>query len=302
VDWSEWNGKFRDTVRKFVKGDNGQIADLACRLTGSADLFGDDGRSAYNSINFITCHDGFTLYDLVAYNDKHNEANQENNQDGSNDNNSWNCGWEGESTDPVVGALRRQQAKNFICQLMFAAGTPMLLGGDEFLRTQYGNNNAYCQDNPLTWFDWNRVKQNQDLVDFCTRAIALTRRYPVLQCRVFFDGADRDGNGIPDISWFGTDGYTPAWSNNDAHTLCYRLDGAEMQSVAGDYQLFIIFNADYQLQSVTLPMLQGKKWYRIIDTSHAAGDDFAEDGQEVLLAPAEVYLANGRSTVVLVGK
>jgi glycogen operon protein len=302
VDWSEWNGKFRDTVRKFVKGDAGQISDLACRLTGSADLFGDDGRSAYNSVNFVTCHDGFTLYDLVAYNSKHNDANLENNNDGSNDNNSWNCGWEGDSSDPAVMALRRQQVKNFLCLLMFSAGTPMLLGGDEFLRTQNGNNNAYCQDNPLSWFDWDRAKQNQDMVDFCTKAIALTRKYTVLQSRIFLNGADRDGNGVPDISWFGTNGYTPLWSSDDSPTLCYRLDGAEEATAAGDYQLFIILNADYQVQGVALPALQGKKWFRVIDTSLAAGADFADAGQEVLLAPADVYLANPRSTVVLLGK
>ena len=143
VDWSEWNGRFRDTVRRFGKGDGGQVPELGGRLTGSADLYGDDGRSAYNSINFITCHDGFTLADLVTYNEKHNEANLEENRDGTNDNNSWNCGAEGPTDDPVIVRLRKQQIKNFACSLLFAAGTPMLLGGDEFMRTQRGNNNAY---------------------------------------------------------------------------------------------------------------------------------------------------------------
>ncbi len=302
IDWSEWNGKFRDTARKFVKGDAGQMQDLARRLTGSADLYGDDGRSAYNSVNFVTCHDGFTLYDLVAYNGKHNEANLENNNDGTNDNNSWNCGWEGESTDPDVIALRKQQVKNLICQLLFSAGTPMILGGDEFLRTQNGNNNAYCQDNPLSWFDWNRVKQNEDMVVFFRKVIALTRKYTTLQSRIFLTGVDRDGNGIPDISWFGTDGQAPQWGNSEARTLSYRLDGAEEKSAAGDYQLFIIFNADYRAQGVDLPVLQGKRWYRVIDTSLAAGADFSEDGQEVEVKPGNVYIANQRSTVVLLGK
>jgi len=149
VDWSEWNGRFRDTVRKFVKGEPGQLADLGWRLTGSADLYGDDGRSAWNSVNFVTCHDGFTLADLVSYDGKHNERNGEENRDGADDNHSWNCGVEGPTEDPAVAQLRRQQAKNFACALLFASGTPMMLGGDEFLRTQQGNNNAYCQDNEI---------------------------------------------------------------------------------------------------------------------------------------------------------
>ncbi|NTV51436.1 MAG: glycogen debranching protein GlgX [Candidatus Firestonebacteria bacterium] len=302
LDWSEWNGKFRDTVRKFVKGDAGQVPDLAGRLTGSADLYGDDGRSAYNSINFITCHDGFTLHDLVAYNDKHNGANLENNQDGTNDNHAWNCGWEGESADPHVLALRRQQAKNFMCLLLFSAGTPMLLGGDEFLRTQNGNNNAYCQDNPLSWFDWNRVKQNQDFVDFCRKAIALTRRYSVLQSRKFLDGLDHDGNGLPAVSWFGLNGAVPQWDNPETRILSYRLDGSDDPSSAGKFQLFIIFNADYRAQGVSLPVLNGQQWFRLIDTSLEPGKDLAEDGQEVVITPATHYVANGRSTVVLLGR
>jgi isoamylase len=302
IDWSEWNGKFRDTARKFIKGDSGQIQDLAARLTGSADLYGDDGRSAYNSVNFITCHDGFTMYDLVSYNDKHNDANLENNNDGTSDNNSWNCGWEGESSDPNIVSLRERQIRNFVCLLMFSAGTPMILGGDEFMRTQQGNNNAYCQDNPLNWFDWNQVGENQDMVDFWRKVIALTRTYPALQSRKFFDGADRNGNGIPDISWFSTDGNSPRWNNGETRTLCYMLDGSEDQSPAADYQLFIILNADYQMQAVTLPTLSGKKWFRVIDTSLAADSDCAEESQDVMIVPPDVYVANPRSTVVLLSR
>jgi glycogen operon protein len=302
IDWSEWNGKYRDTVRKFIKGDAGQIPDLASRLTGSSDLYGDDGRSAYNSVNFITCHDGFTLYDWVAYNHKHNEANLENNNDGSNDNHSWNCGWEGESTDPAVNALRLQQAKNGICALLFSAGTPMLLGGDEFLRTQKGNNNAYCQDNALSWFDWNHIRRNSAMIEFCRKAIALTRRYTVLQSRVFLSGADCDKNGVPDITWFGTNGQSPQWENPEARTLCYRLDGAEQKCAAGDYQLFIIFNADHRAQGVDLPAPMNKKWHRVLDTSLPPGEDLLAEGEEIELNPGNVYIANPRSTVVLIGK
>ena len=172
------------------------MRDLGWRLTGSADLYGDDGRSAYNSVNFVTCHDGFTLRDLVSYDGKHNEANLEDNRDGTDDNDSWNCGVEGETDDPAVNRLRRQLAKNLLCTLLFSAGTPMLLGGDEFLRTQRGNNNAYCQDNELSWFDWREVERNADIVTFVRKAIALTRRCTILQRRKFLLGQDRDADGV----------------------------------------------------------------------------------------------------------
>ncbi|MCK9420683.1 MAG: glycogen debranching protein GlgX [Nitrospirae bacterium] len=298
VDWSEWNGRFRDTMRKFGKGDNGQLREMGWRMTGSADLYGDDGRSPYNSINFITCHDGFTLADLVSYNGKHNDANGEHNQDGSNDNHSWNCGAEGESTDPGVIALRKQLAKNHICALLFASGTPMLLGGDEFLRTQRGNNNAYCQDNEISWFDWKEATRNNDMVEFVRKAIAFTRRCPVLQRRKFYAGIDGDGNKIPDLQWFGNDLDHPAWDDPESRTLCYQLDGNE---AGGDYLLFLILHADHRLQPVRIPASPGEKtWYRVIDTSLSAGDDFREEGAEVLLDPQDHYLVNPRSTVVLI--
>ncbi|HSB68436.1 MAG TPA: glycogen debranching protein GlgX [Candidatus Methylomirabilis sp.] len=303
VDWSEWNGRFRDTLRRFGKGDAGQVPELGGRLTGSADLYADDGRSAYNSINFITCHDGFTLRDLVTYNDKHNEANLEGNRDGSNDNNSWNCGAEGETDDPAVIRLRRQQVKNFACFLLFAAGTPMILGGDECFRTQRGNNNAYCQDNEIGWFDWGEVERHRDILTFFRKAIALTRRYPVLQCRKFFTGRDSNGNGIPDIQWFGGNLGEPAWNDPELHTLCYMLDGGEESAAAGDYVLFVILNADFRPQHVRLPNLpSGKRWQRIIDTSLAAGEDFLDEGREVPIDPPGQYIANPRSTVLLLGK
>jgi glycogen operon protein len=303
VDWSEWNGRFRDTLRRFVKGDAGQVPELGWRLTGSADLYGDDGRSAYNSINFIACHDGFTLRDLVSYNDKHNEANLEGNRDGTNDNNSWNCGAEGETDDPGILRLRKKQVKNFACTLLFAAGTPMILGGDEFFRTQRGNNNAYCQDNEMSWFDWREAERHADVLIFFKKAIALTRRYPVLQCRQFFTGRDSNGHGIPDIQWFGKNLDEPAWSDPELRTQCYMLDGGEESSGTGDYFLFIILNADFRTQSVRLPGLPGgTRWRRIIDTSLEAGKDFLDEGREILIDPPSHYLANPRSTVVLLGK
>jgi len=175
VDWSEWNGKFRDTVRRFMRGDAGQLQDLGWRLTGSADLFGDDGRHPYNSINFVTCHDGFTLCDLVSYSKKHNEMNREEGRDGMDENFSQNCGAEGDTADADILKLRKQLIKNFFCCLLFSRGTPMLLGGDECMRSQRGNNNAYCQDNDISWFDWDRARNNSDILEFCKKAVAFRK-------------------------------------------------------------------------------------------------------------------------------
>jgi isoamylase len=305
VDWSEWNGRFRDTVRRFVKGDGGQLRDLGFRLTGSADLYADDGRSAYNSINFVTCHDGFTLRDLVSFNGKHNEANLDGSRDGTDDNNSWNCGAEGETDDPEIERLRRRLAKNHACLLLFSSGTPMILGGDEFLRTQGGNNNTYCQDNPISWFDWGEVERNADMVAFFRKAIAFTKKYTILQRRKFFDGndTDRDANAIPDIQWFGEDLGSPRWDDPEARILCCLLDGNEEPSEAGDYFLFLILNGDYREREVMVPPLpSGLRWRRAIDTSLPAGEDFVDDGAEPLPDPADRYLVHPRTTVVLLGK
>ena len=303
VDWSEWNGRFRDTMRRFWKSDPGQLAEMGWRLTGSADLYRDDGRSAYNSVNFVTCHDGFTLHDLVSYNGKHNDGNGENNQDGTNDNNSWNCGAEGETNDPAVLALRRQTVKNHACHLMFACGTPMMLGGDEFGRTQGGNNNAYCQDNEISWFDWNLASRNSDLVEFFRKAIGFTRRFPVLQQRKFRLSDDLNANGIPDLEWFSPDLGDPAWADPEARTLCFQLDSGGDGAAMGVDRLFFILNGHFESQRVKLPPLAAPRtWYRAIDTSLAAGADFAEAGAEVRLDPADHYLVNPRSTVVLLAR
>jgi glycogen operon protein len=303
VDWSEWNGRFRDTIRRFAKGDAGQRADLASRAAGSADLYGDDGRSAFNSINFVTCHDGFTLWDLVSYDGKHNEANREGNRDGTNDNLSWNCGTEGDTDDPEVLRLRYRLVRNHICHLLFSVGTPMLLGGDELLRSQRGNNNAYCQDNELSWHDWSRRERHGDFWQFVRRAIAFNQRYPVLQKRKYYTGADGDGDGTPGLTWFGADGASPQWNDAEARLLCWRLDGGEVKTGLRDYQLFFAFNADPWLAHVKLPAPKnGTRWHRVVDTSLAAGDDFLDPGSEVPLDPADGYLVNGRSTVVLIAR
>ncbi len=303
VDWSEWNGKFRDTLRRFVKGDAGQVRDFGKRLTGSSDLFADDGRHAYNSINFITCHDGFTLRDLVSYNRKHNEANGEQNRDGSNDNNSWNCGHEGETRDSAVNRLRRQQVKNLLSGLLFSIGTPMLLGGDEMYRTQRGNNNTYCQDNELSWFDWKLCEKHKEIFQFCRRAIEFRRRYGVFQRRNFLVGQVCDEACSADITWYGPDGEPPDWHDREQRTLCCEFDGREAEHAPGNYHLYFIWHAGWQPQEIVLPHLSdGKQWYRVVDTALPFGKDFLDHGREEKLTTPLRYAAASRSVVVLLGK
>jgi glycogen operon protein len=303
VDWAEWNGRFRDTVRRFVKGDPGQMPDLGWRLTGSADLYGDDGRSAYASIDFVTCHDGFTLADLVSYDEKHNEANLEDNRDGASDNNSWNCGAEGETDDAQIRRLRRQLAKNHLGHLFLSAGTPMLLGGDEMMRSQRGNNNAYCQDNEISWIDWTLVDRNADMVEFVRRLVALTRRFPILHRRRFFTGQDLDGNGLADITWYGPDLRSPDWGNPELRAIAYLLDGEAArdqrpEAPLASYRLFTLHNADHRPCRFALPPAPAA-WRRILDTSLPAGEDLVEPGREVVLDPGDHYWASPRSTVLL---
>jgi isoamylase len=299
VDWSEWNGRFRDTVRRFEKGDPGMVPELATRITGSSDLYGDDGRHPYNTINFVTCHDGFTLWDLVSYNHKHNEANLEDNRDGCNDNLAWNSGVEGETSDPAVRRLRVQRAKNLVCQLVFAAGTPMLLAGDEFLRTQRGNNNAYCQDNELGWIDWSLRETNAEFCEFVRKAIRLRRHYPVLRRKTFFTGTDSNLDSHLDLRWYGHNLDEPRWGDPNLKTIAYLLDGAEAHARTGDYLMFVIHNASDHPDPVRVPVAgRARRWRRVIDTSLDAPDDFLDNGI-VVLDPAETYLTSPRSTVVL---
>ncbi len=299
IDWSEWNGKFRDTVRKFEKGDPGLIPELASRLSGSSDLYGHDGRHPYNTINFVTCHDGFTLWDLVSYNAKHNEANLEDNRDGCNDNASWNSGAEGPTDDAAITRLRHQRAKNLMIYLLFSAGTPMLLGGDELLRTQRGNNNAYCHDNELSWFDWTARERNAEFFNFVKDVLAFHRRYPALRRKTFFSGTDANLDHYVDLRWYGFDLDEPRWGDPELRTIAYLLDGTEA-AIAGDYLLFVIHNAGWHPVTIRLPPPGGERlWHRVVDSS-LVGDDVACDG--VLLAPADAYLASPRSSVVLLAR
>lgn len=299
-NWAEWNGKFRDNVRKFVKGDSGQLKELSSRLTGSFDLYGDDDRSPYHSINFITCHDGFCLNDLVSYNDKHNEANLENNMDGSNDNHSWNCGAEGKTEDIAIIQLRKRMLKNHLCLLFLSSGTPMLLGGDEFQRTQSGNNNTYCQDNDLSWFNWDLLKNNNDIFEFTKNLIALRKNYPILRTKHFLTGRDNDQDGVPDISWFSSNLSQPDWENNNEKLMCYMLDGSEAEdNKSRDYHLFIILNSDQTVRDIQLPQFESKKWFRMIDTYLPFPEDFMKSETEIELNPQSHYHVYEHSVVVL---
>ncbi|MBI4791513.1 MAG: glycogen debranching protein GlgX [Deltaproteobacteria bacterium] len=266
--WAEWNGRYRDVVREFVRGDKGTAAEMATRYCGSSDLYESSGRLPSNSINFVTCHDGFTLWDLVSYNEKHNRANGENNRDGCNDNLSWNCGHEGETTDGSVLALRRRQARNFMAILLLSHGVPMLLCGDEVLRSQRGNNNCYCQDNELSWFDWTLVEKNREMFRFIREMIAFRKRHPCLMRRRFFTGSRQKSDRLPDITWHGRRLQQPAWNDPKANLLAFTLGGS------GDEEdLHIIFNMTNRAQTFALPDVPGRTWHQAIDTGAPGPDD-----------------------------
>ncbi len=308
VDWCEWNGRFRDTVRRFVRGDPGQVPDLATRLSGSADLYGNDGRTPYHGVNFVTCHDGFTLHDLTAYAVKHNEANGEGDRDGLDDNASRNWGAEGETRDPAVLELRGRAARNLVTVLFVSQGVPMLLAGDEILRTQRGNNNAYCQDNEISWIDWRLARKNRGFLEFVRRLVALRRAHPVLRRRTFLTGADRDRDGLTDIAWYGPDGRVPDWGDPSLRSLAFRIQGREILREEAETgqplsDLFVALHAAPDDREFALPPPSaGFCWYRAVDTALPAGDDARPPGDEVPLDSQDTYPVRGHSTVVLVGR
>ncbi len=275
VLWSEWNGIYRDLMRDFWRGQ-ASVGEFASRLTGSSDLYEDDGRHPFASINFITAHDGFTLRDLVSYNDKHNEANLEGNRDGTDDNRSWNCGVEGESDDPEINALRARQQRNFLATLILSQGTPMLLGGDEFGRTQHGSNNAWCQDNEISWFDWSLLEENRDLHEFVRTLIVLRRAHPVFRRRQYLQGTDEDGSGLPDVWWFRTDGHRMTksdWESGE-RTVGMFLNGEEIASPDEkgerilDESFLLLFNAHHEDVTFTLPNRRfGERWALVLSTT-----------------------------------
>ncbi|MEL6458242.1 MAG: glycogen debranching protein GlgX [Cyanobacteria bacterium J06621_15] len=275
--WSEWNGKYRDTVRDFWRGEDSSLAEFAYRFTGSSDLYELNGRSPSASINFITAHDGFTLNDLVSYNEKHNEANNEDNRDGESHNRSWNCGAEGETDDLAVEKLRKKQRRNFLVTLLLSQGIPMIVMGDEMGRTQGGNNNPYCQDNEISWLDWDLQEENENLLDFTRQLIDFRRRHPVFKRRKWFQGRAIRGVEVTDISWFNPDGgkmTEEQWNSGFAKAIGIFLNGEGIASPGPrgeriiDESFLILFNAHYEmLEFIVPPELQEWEWVTIVDTT-----------------------------------
>ncbi|EKU96643.1 glycogen debranching enzyme GlgX [Leptolyngbya sp. PCC 7375] len=284
--WAEWNGRYRDDVRRFWRGDEGMLGLLASRLGGSADLYTQSGKGPDGSINFVTCHDGFTLNDLVSYRTKHNEANGEDNRDGAEANFSANYGAEGETTDSAIAAIRQRQIKNFLLTLLVSHGTPMLLGGDEFRRTQGGNNNAYCQDNETSWHDWNGLKQHREIFRFTCGLIAFRQAHPVLSREAFYTDAE--------IQWFGPQGGLPDWDAPLAKQLaCLIYD-------QGHCALGLLFNASTDAVDFKLPPLPpGCQWHLAADTGRAAPQDLFATGEEPVLDDSQTYRLSPRSSVIL---
>lgn len=274
--WSEWNGKYRDTVRDFWRGEDSLLAEFAYRFTGSSDLYESNGRQPHASINFITAHDGFTLNDLVSYNEKHNEENCEDNCDGESHNRSWNCGEEGETDEPEILELRNRQRRNFLVTLMLSQGVPMLVSGDELGRTQKGNNNAYCQDNELSWLDWNLPESNADLLDFTRQLIDFRRRHPVFRRRRWFQGQAIHGSVVSDLGWYNPDGgemTEEQWCMGFARAIAVFLNGEEIPEVGFkgervmDDSFLLFFNAHYEMIEFDLPEgLRDRQWRVVIDT------------------------------------
>ncbi|MFP5318231.1 MAG: glycogen debranching protein GlgX [Acidimicrobiia bacterium] len=308
--WTEWNGKYRDAVRDFWRGQEASLAEMGYRLSGSSDLYQGDGRRPNASINFVTAHDGFTLRDLVSYNDKHNEANGEGNRDGTDDNRSWNSGVEGETDDPTVVDLRRRQQRNFLATLFLSQGVPMLLGGDEMNRTQHGNNNAYCQDNELTWFDWDLDADAKELLEFTRRLITLRREHPVLRRRSFFQGRPIHGSGLADIGWFGPDGKEMTeqqWLGGRVSALGMFLNGHEIAEpgLRGerlvDDSFLVLLNGGHENVPFNIPDEKWAQTYElIIDTAIGYTATHPQGLLEgVILAGGDDFDLEARSVVVL---
>ncbi|MFI5531464.1 glycogen debranching protein GlgX [Kitasatospora sp. NPDC051853] len=295
--WAEWNGKYRDVLRRFLKGEPGTVGELATRLVGSPDLYGTRGTTA--SVNFVTCHDGFTLNDLFSYNERHNEANGEYNRDGNSDNDSWNSGAEGPTDDPEVLALRRRQAKNAMVLLLTSQGIPMILAGDEFGNTQGGNNNAYCQDSEISWLTWPKTDEADELRRFTTQLIRFRQEHEVLRRATHPTGADAVP-GYPDVSWHGTRAWQPDWSEGDRVLAVMRC--GEHEDGSADF-VYVAANAHWEGLELELPDLPGDmRWHRAADTSAEEPEDISAPGAEPVLEDQLRYPIGPRSAVVLVGR
>jgi glycogen operon protein len=305
--WTEWNGQYRDTVRDFWRGKPATLGEFASRITGSSDLYHYDGRRPFASINFVTAHDGFTLTDLVSYNEKHNEANGENGRDGADDNRSWNCGVEGPTADPEITALRERQRRNLLATLLLSQGVPMLLHGDEIGRTQQGNNNAYCQDNELSWVDWSLAGENKGLVEFTAAVAGLRKQHPVFRRRRFFAGKPiRKGDELRDIAWFtpsGEEMNEQNWDDGFGRAIVVFLNGEGIPDLdqrgmpVVDDSFLMAFNAHDEDIVMTMPVADyGRKWTVVVDT--ATGKVAAEPGEETVAAGGKLNVV-ARSLAVL---
>jgi glycogen operon protein len=291
--WAEWNGRFRDDVRRFVRGEPGMVPSLATRLAGSSDLFQPSGRAPFHSINFIACHDGLTLLDLTSYDRKHNEANGEGSADGLDENFGWNCGVEGPTDSPEVNALRRRQQKNFAALLFLSQGVPMLLAGDELGRTQLGNNNAYCHDDELAWIDWRLLEKNADLFRFFRLLTRFRRKYAMLRRRSFFD----DNGHLSDVLWHGIRAGAPDWSHESRQLAIFLRGGG------GEPDLYVMANSQWDGHTFELPPPSpGRSWHRFIDTVLQPPNDIREEGHEPLVKDPTRYRLAPRTVVVLVGR
>jgi glycogen operon protein len=300
--WAEWNDRYRDDMRRFWHGEKFFAMLAATRFAGSDDLYRKNQRKPYHSINYMACHDGFTLNDVVSYSYKHNEANGWNNNDGADNNCSYNYGFEGPTVNPVIESLREKQIKNMFLSLMVSQGTPMLLAGDELRRTKSGNNNTYCQDNELSWLDWSLKEKNAGLFRFFRLAIQLRNNHIAFRRTEFFDGIDHSGDRVPDILWLDQSGKPIDWKRG-SNFLAFYIDGqrSELFSDHDDTDFFIICNADYKDVTITIPApsTPDKIWCRCADTSIPSPDDFLEPGHEEAL-DSLVYVLPARSMVVLI--
>jgi glycogen operon protein len=307
--WAEWNGKFRDTVRRWVKGDEGLAGDLARRVAGSYDLFveGSEDRSPYHSINFVTCHDGFTLNDLVSYNEKHNERNGEGNRDGANDNHSWNCGWEGpvefsnltDEQKEEVNDLRRRQIKNFLTLLFISQGTPMLLYGDEMRRTALGNNNTVFQDNELNWINWEYAETHSEILRFTKLIIAFRKRHQFVRRWRYLTDDQAETPLLRNIAWHGVKPGQPDFSGT-SRFIAWVLEAFETAE-RGDVPVYVASNAFWEPLTIELPAANGRRWYRVVDTSLPVGEDIVPE-EEAFFLPDYTYLIRPRTTIVLVAR
>ncbi|WP_250234270.1 glycogen debranching protein GlgX [Bifidobacterium longum] len=300
--WSEWNGRYRDTVRDFWRSQPSTLPEFASRLMGSSDLYQVNGRRPVASVNFITAHDGFTMNDLVSYNEKHNEANGEGNRDGESNNRSWNCGVEGPTNIPDVNDLRQRQMRNMFATLLFSQGIPMICGGDEVARTQQGNNNAYCQDNEISWTNWHLDKGRKELLAFVSKLIHLRLDHPVLHRRRFFTGREPsdDSNMIPQVEWFDHTGSImdmDDWQNTHAFSMMIYLNGSDIPEVDWygnrmvDNDFILIFNAHYEPIMFTLPDERyGRKWQLVVDTHNPDGPELSYEAGFMITAQSRSFL------------